>query len=256
MPIFPLDRVANAPINSDVEVVLQGLREQVAGFPFSHGPLGLEVRDVLEVYDAARPGMNLLASLLCHLEGKSGADISTGFGFLPVLLSQYGLETIATEKNRQMSAFAEAQGIEVRSYELGREAPPFDHKSLDYVVFAEVLEHLRLSPLRVLKDLAELLRVGGYLVLTTPNVARRQHIEALVAGENFLEPFPEETADSADPMDLIEHVREYSVREAVEAVEGAGLGVEQVMMTGWGESGYELLPNPYANEIIVVLARK
>jgi hypothetical protein len=40
----------------------------------------------------------------------------------------------------------------------------------------------------------------------------------------------------------------------VDAVESAGLAVEEVLMTGWGEAGYDLLPNPYANEICILRA--
>jgi 2-polyprenyl-3-methyl-5-hydroxy-6-metoxy-1,4-benzoquinol methylase len=108
----------------------------------------------------------------------------------------------------------------------------------------------------VLNELAALLRPQARLLLTTPNIARLAHLEALAAGENFLEPFPEDLPLSDDPTDHIEHVREYSVREVVEAVEAAGLEVTQVLMTGWGENGYDPLPNPFVNDIIVVEAVK
>jgi hypothetical protein len=119
-----------------------------------------------------------------------------------------------------------------------------------------VLEHLKLPAFLVLRELSGLLRHGGRLVVTTPNVARIEHLEALLAGENFLEPFPEELPPGSDPTDLIEHVREYSVREVVEAVEAVGLAVGSVRMTGWGEGGYYPLPNPYVNQIIVIDATK
>jgi hypothetical protein len=105
-----------------------------------------------------------------------------------------------------------------------------------------------------LRELTGLLRLGGRLLLTTPNVARLAHLEALASGDNFLESFPENLPLSADATDYVEHVREYSVREVIEAVEAVELAVDRVLMTGWGEAGYRPLPNPYANEIIVVQA--
>ena len=119
-----------------------------------------------------------------------------------------------------------------------------------------MLEHLNLSPVRTLTELAALLNDGGRLILTTPNIARLEHIELLAAGENFLEPFEEGFPADRPATEFIEHVREYSVREVVEAVEAAGLGVDEVVMTGWGDSGYAPRSNPYANQIIVVRATK
>lgn len=256
MTIFQLDTVRNARIDQDVEVTLQALREHVAAFPFSGGEDAVEATDVLEVYDLARPRLNVLVSLLRDLRGKRGADISTGFGFLPVLLARYGLITVPTERDTRLARFAAANGVEIRHYDLGRTPPPFDPETLDFVVLGELLEHLKLPAVAVMREMAQLLHRGGRLVLTTPNVARLQHVEALIAGENFLEPFPEELPPGSDPTDYVEHVREYSVREVVDAVEAVGLGVDCVLMTGWGEAGYHPHANPYANEIIVLTATK
>ncbi len=253
MSIFPLDAVRNASIDHQIELLLEDLREEVATFPFSADD-ELEAQDVLEVYDLARPRLNVLASLLRDLEGKQGADIGTGFGFLPALLTRCGLTTVGTETKPQLSQFAAAHGVEIREFRIRQTAPPFEPGSLDFLVLAEVLEHLKLPPVAVLRDLVPLLRSGGRFILTTPNVARMQHLEALMAGENFLEPFPEDVPVDGDATDFIEHVREYSVREVVEAVEAVGLVVERVLMTGWGEAGYHPLPNPFVNEIIVVAA--
>lgn len=256
MTIFPLDAVRNARIDQQIEVALQEVRDQVVAFPFSLQRYGLDLGDVLEVYDLARPRLNVLVSLLRDLRGKRGADISTGLGFLPVLLDRYGLTAVATEQEIQLAYFAAANSIEIRHYELGRTPPPFESETLDFVVLGELLEHLKVPAVAVMREMAGLLRVGGRLALSTPNVARLAHVEALIAGENFLEPFPEDLPPDADPTDYLEHVREYSIREVVEAVEAAGLGVDRVVMSGWGEAGYQLHPNPYANEIIVLTATK
>lgn len=255
MSIFALDSVRNATIDRHIELLLEDLREEIAGFPFSRDR-ELEAQDVLEVYELARPRLNVLASALSDLRGARGADVGTGFGFLPVLLARCGLQTVGTETDLSSTQFAAAHGIEVRPYRIGRAAPPIEPDSLDFLVLAEVLEHLKMPPKAVFRDLIPLLRRSGRFILTTPNVARMEHVQALVAGENFLEPFPEEVPAAGDPTDLIEHVREYSVREVVDAVEAAGLAVQQVLMTGWGAAGYQPLPNPFANEIIVLIAMK
>jgi 2-polyprenyl-3-methyl-5-hydroxy-6-metoxy-1,4-benzoquinol methylase len=252
MPLFPLDAVRNAGVDRSLEPLLEDLREDLIRFPFPAGIGGTAA--VVEAFDLARPRLNVLLHELQELRGTEGADISAGLGFLPVLLARCGLHVIATEDDSSMWVYARTRGIELRRYRIGRERPPFDAASLDFIVLAEVLEHLKLSPVSVLRELVSLLRPGGRFLLTTPNVARLAHLEALGAGENILEPFPADLPLDQDPTNHLEHVREYSIREVVEALESTGLAIERVLMTGWGAAGYEPLANPYANEIIVAIA--
>lgn len=256
MPLFPLDHIRNAPIRQELEPALQDLREQVSRFTFVPEIDGGDTSDVLDVFDMARPRLNVLLSRLKKLPNPSGADISTGIGFLGVLLQSIGISVTGTEVDPATSRFASAHGVEIRPYCIGRTPPPFDPASLDFLVFGEVLEHLNQSPIAVLSELIPLLRPGGCFVLTTPNIARLENVQALAAGENFLEPFPEDIPRDRPATDFIEHVREYSVREVVEATEAAGLCVDEVVMTGWGSDGYHPRANPYANQVIVLSATR
>lgn len=253
MALFPIDRAYNAKPDHALEPLLDAVREEVARFPFSADRDPGDASEIAEAYDQSRGRLNVITGLLRGLSGHDGADISTGIGFLATILHRQGLRVAATERDPELARFAAAHGVPVHAWTIGKQPPPFARESFDFLIFAEVLEHLKLSPIPVLEQLAPLLRPGGRFILTTPNVARLSHLEALAAGENFLEPFPE-LALSEDATDFIEHVREYSMREVVEAVEAAGFGVDDVLMTNWGEDGYMPRPNPYSNDIIVIMA--
>ncbi|HLJ66167.1 MAG TPA: methyltransferase domain-containing protein [Chloroflexota bacterium] len=255
MTLFPLDRVQNARIDHRIEPMLEEVRTQAAKFDWPEDD-DLTVEDLLGVYDLARPRMNVLVTALQDMIGSTGADIGAGVGFLAIALRRIGITTILTEQDTSLCRLAAAEGLEVRPYRIGRDRVPFEPESLDFIVLAEVLEHLKLAPVHVLQALTSVLRHGGRLLVTTPNVARLDHIESLAAGENFLEPFPEALPPGADATDYVEHVREYSVREVVEAIEATGLTVDWVRMTGWGDTGYHPLPNPFVNEIVVVQGTK
>ena len=252
MPIFRLDAVRNAPIDRAIEPALESVRSAIAGFDWQECTEEVDSAAALEAFDAARARLNVVASMLADIEDGPGADVSTGLGFLPLLLRKRGLDVQATEHDTALAHMAGA----VLPYSIGTTPPPLAPSSLRFLVFGEVLEHVNRSPVRVLTELASLLAPGGRLILTTPNIARLAHIERLASGENFLEPFDETVPPDRPATDFVEHIREYSVREVVDAVEGAGLGVDEVVMTGWGERGYAPLANPYANDTIVVRATK
>lgn len=57
------------------------------------------------------------------------------------------------------------------------------------ILFCEVLEHFTMDPLHCLLELNRLLSPDGYLVLTTPNVARFENVTALLDGRNLYDPY-------------------------------------------------------------------
>jgi SAM-dependent methyltransferase len=66
---------------------------------------------------------------------------------------------------------------------------PFDNGSFDVVLFCEMLEHLLMDPMAALRQIHRVLRPGGVLVLTTPNVSRLDNVLAMVNGANIYDPY-------------------------------------------------------------------
>lgn len=66
---------------------------------------------------------------------------------------------------------------------------PFDDDSFDVVLFCEVIEHLLTDPVAALIEFKRVLRPGGTLVVTTPNVSRLENVARLVAGANLYDPY-------------------------------------------------------------------
>lgn len=235
---------------------VQDYRDLSPGEPDPTGHLGpAAVRTSLHL---SRPRYNLIAQLLAPYRGAQTADISSGFGFLDVLLTEhYGLSVVTTEHPHNFPAYTgllRARGIAVLPWELAHGGCPLAPESQDVVIFGEVLEHLKLPPRRVLRQVLALLRPGGMLLLTTPNIARQANIEKLERGENILEPFREDVPPERDVTDYVSHIREYTVQEVVDLVEGLACRVVDLALCNWMD--VPLHPAPLKNHYTCLLVRK
>ena len=66
---------------------------------------------------------------------------------------------------------------------------PYPDASFDVVFFCEIIEHLLMDPLHVLREIHRILRPDGSLILTTPNVARLANVARLISGANIYDPY-------------------------------------------------------------------
>jgi SAM-dependent methyltransferase len=96
---------------------------------------------------------------------------------------------------------------------------PFDDSTFDVVLFCEILEHLLMDPMATLRQIHRVLKPGGVLALTTPNVSRLGNVLALVSGENVYGPY-----SGFGPYGR--HNREYTRHEVPRLLTLAGFEVE------------------------------
>lgn len=94
----------------------------------------------------------------------------------------------------------------------------------DLVLFVEVLEHLLVNPIPLLRAMGLLLRPGGRLLLTTPNQARWGNRLRLLRGRSIRErgAFPTTEAPTYG------HVQEYAPDELEGFLGPAGLSLESL----------------------------
>ena len=61
---------------------------------------------------------------------------------------------------------------------------PYVDGSFDLVIFTEVLEHLAVDPLHTLSEINRITKVGGWLLLSTPNCACAKSVLRILRGGN------------------------------------------------------------------------
>lgn len=76
-----------------------------------------------------------------------------------------------------------------RQFNVETDRFPYEDNSFDVVLFCEIIEHLLSDPVHALTEIRRVLKPGGSLILTTPNVARLENAEKILAGQNIYDPY-------------------------------------------------------------------
>jgi len=110
---------------------------------------------------------------------------------------------------------------------------PYPDAAFDTVLCCELIEHLYHDPMHMMSEINRILKPGGYLVLTTPNIAGARALQALLQGYHpglFHTYVVPKAGSEADPR----HNREYAPRDVRALMENSGLEVVR-LETGWFE---------------------
>ncbi len=173
----------------------------------------------------------LLAETICRYRDRwqgSVLDISSDEALLLPLLQELLQDRswrYATSELNPISTQGEAFGVTytVYPFHCERDVFPAEDQTFDVVLFCEVLEHLMFDPVWAIAQLNRILRIGGYLLLTTPNAASLLRLRSLFANETsagFVEYKP------MNPH--LRHYREYSAKEVKMLLNAVGFEVVEL----------------------------
>lgn len=113
----------------------------------------------------------------------------------------------------------EHSNVEFAHFNIEDAAFPFPAESFDVVLFCEVIEHLQSDPVKVLLEIKRVLKPGGHLILTTPNVSRLENVARMIAGANIYDPY-----SGYGPYGR--HNREYNKHELALLLQYCGFDIE------------------------------
>jgi 2-polyprenyl-3-methyl-5-hydroxy-6-metoxy-1,4-benzoquinol methylase len=108
-------------------------------------------------------------------------DVGTSSGYLARRLAAAGSTVVGIDVDEEAAAEAREVCEQVLVGDVETMELPFAEESFDVVLCGDLIEHLR-DPERFLTRIRTLIRPGGRLVLTTPNVANWSMRLALLAG--------------------------------------------------------------------------
>lgn len=100
---------------------------------------------------------------------------------------------------------------------------PYRDNSFDVVLFCEILEHLTFNPTHTLAEIHRVLKPGGFVIVTTPNMVRWEHLLALALGRNVNDPYSGHGVYGR-------HNREYAPGEVVRLLRDCGFAVQRLRL--------------------------
>lgn len=144
-------------------------------------------------------------------------DVGCSPPFVIAVLAALGYEAVGIDVQPQAFARSQAElGFRAVGCNVEEQPLPFEDGSFDAVLLCEVFEHLRINPVRTMNEVRRVVKPGGFLHLTTPNLYSLGGISKflLERQSHFFS-----TRDLYDELDQINiegfsgHVREYTYRE-------------------------------------------
>jgi SAM-dependent methyltransferase len=169
--------------------------------------------------------------------GKSAAIAE--FGAIPLLMTAslardgYSVTGVDIAPERFSKAIDDLD-LEVLRCDIETQVLPFHDCQFDVVLFNELFEHLRINPIFTMREVHRILKPGGVLFLSTPN------LRSLAGLANFLlknrcysccaDPYAE--FSKLEDLGHMGHVREYTTREIIEFLSRIGFEIREIVFRG------------------------
>jgi SAM-dependent methyltransferase len=106
---------------------------------------------------------------------------------------------------------------------------PYEDGTFAVVLFCEILEHLPVDPIHALAEIHRVLRLGGTLILTTPNAVRLDNLYRVMDGSNMYETLSGYGVYGR-------HNREYTVGELNELLGSSNFVVDRIFSADIGNT--------------------
>jgi SAM-dependent methyltransferase len=118
---------------------------------------------------------------------------------------------------------------EIDHFDAERNTYPYPDGHFDLVIAGEIIEHMTYDPMHLLLESRRVLREGGHILVTTPNIASLASVYKALEGKHNPQIYPHYKIPDADPE--IGHMREYTAYELGQGVKAAGFEIERLFTT-------------------------
>ncbi len=151
-------------------------------------------------------------------------DIGSLFAYLCLGAKIIGYNSFGVDLDKYVQKFSprfKKWGIDNRAANLAVDKLPFSDDKFNLIVASEVLEHFDFHPLIFFQEIKRVLKPGGRVIITTPNLVRLNNVFKILAGRSINWDINEEYWDGV-------HRREFTAQELRQLANRAGLQEEKM----------------------------
>jgi len=123
------------------------------------------------------------------------------------------------------SASGEEFECDIDLFDAERDPFPYPDEHFMAVLCCELLEHLNEDPMRMMSEINRVTKLGGWLVMTTPNICSTRGVAAILTGyqpQQFSQYLRRNDDGTLDP----KHSREYAPHELANLLHDSGYDIE------------------------------
>lgn len=154
-----------------------------------------------------------------YIPGKRFLDVGSLRGYMMIAAFLIGYNVTGVDLKKfvdETRVLCEKYNFINLPLDLEKDPLPFVENSFDVIVLSEVLEHLNFHAGRVFSEMARVLKKGGIIIVTTPNLSRLNNIVKLVLNKSI-------NAELDQTFNDTTHYREYTAEEISYFMKTVGL---------------------------------
>ena len=226
-----------AEVEKDLDLISPELREW--NISYFYGAKNRYISDLKIIESYYKDGKILEAgSVPCHLT---------------YCLKKMGYPVIGIDIDPKRSEqFIEKHNLEIKKCDIEKDKLPFKNNTFDFIIFNEIFEHLRIDPISTMREINRILKVGGILMLATPNLYSLPKIIMFNLGRGFNNPYFE--FEKLHKLGHMGHIREYSTKEVKQFLKNTGFQIIDVKYKSYNKINRRSI-GPIINLIFKIIPR-